>query len=155
MFVGRFDRQLDEKARLVIPAEFVDQLQGPDREAIYVTPGRDGCLWLVPRSHFEGPFARAVLGAGGARDVLADQFFHECQLRSIDKAGRLVLDEAAREMASIPAPGGGEPPQVVVCGSGSYMQVWGRAAYAENAAPRDRVVRLLPQSGTAVPEAGE
>ena len=121
MFVGRHARSLDKKGRLAIPAEFLNRLGVDERDEIYVTPGEQGCVFLLPKSYYSA-FVAKVEEAGD--DEIADQFFHFSQLRSIDKAGRLLLDEGAREFADIPDPAGAAKVTVMVCGSGRYLQVW-------------------------------
>jgi DNA-binding transcriptional regulator/RsmH inhibitor MraZ len=126
LFVGRHARNLDRKGRLAIPAEFLNRLGPDERDEIYVTPGERGCVWLLPKSYYEA-FAAKVQESQD--DDVADVFFHYSQLRSIDKAGRLLLDEGAREFAGIPDPQGDDACAVMVCGSGHYMQVWEQGDY--------------------------
>lgn len=153
MFVGRHLRQLDDKGRVAVPAEFVDLLEGADREALYVTPGKQGCIWLVPPSYYEGDFVRAVAAtfqpAGGAGGGIPDQFFHVCQRRTLDKSGRILIDEDARNLAMLPQPDGAEKVTVVVCGSGRYLQVWSKAEYDAKAAPARLMTQNLPGGGNA------
>ena len=148
MFVGRHVRQLDDKGRLAIPAEYLDLLAGPDREALFITPGKQGCMWLVPKSYYTGDFARVAesfQSVGGA----PDQFFHDCQRRTVDKAGRILIDQDARLLAGIPAPDGAEKVTVVVCGSGRYLQVWHKPDYDGRAVPARQIAQSLPGGGNA------
>lgn len=148
MFVGRHVRQLDEKGRLAIPAEHLELLLGADREEMYVTPGKQGCIWLVPKSYYLGDFTKVVDsfdGPGG----LPDQFFHVCQRRGVDKAGRILIDPDARELAAIPAPDAGEKVSVVICGSGRYLQVWNKADYDARFISARQQFQNLPGGGNA------
>ena len=141
MFVGRHVRNLDRKSRLAIPAEYVNRLQPQDRDELYVTPGKKGCIWLVPKSYWEREFEQ--LAAEYASDV-PDEFYHHCRLRPLDKAGRVLLDDDTRELAELPDPAAGDTVAVTVCGSGRYLQVWGKGAYEQRArTPRD-FARSLP-----------
>lgn len=141
-------RQLDEKGRLAIPAEYLDLLAGGDRDALYLTPGKQGCLWLVPPSYYDSDFATIAQdfeAAGGA----PDQFFHDCQRRTLDKAGRILVDDDARLLAGIPEPDGPERVQVVVCGSGRYLQLWHKPEYDARAIPARQISRNLQGGGNA------
>jgi DNA-binding transcriptional regulator/RsmH inhibitor MraZ len=141
-------RQLDEKGRLAIPAEYLDLLVGTDRDALYITPGKQGCAWLIPPSYYGSDFAAIAKdfeAAGGA----PDQFFHDCQRRTLDKAGRLLVDEDARLLAGIPEPSGPEKISVVVCGSGRYLQLWFKPDYDARAIPARQISRNLQGGGNA------
>jgi DNA-binding transcriptional regulator/RsmH inhibitor MraZ len=146
VFVGRHARNLDRKSRLALPAEFVNRLQPDDRSEVYVTPGKKGCIWLVPKSFWETEFER--LAAEYDSDI-PDEFYHHCRLRPVDKAGRVLLDEDTRELAELSDPAAGDPVAVMVCGSGRYLQVWCKARYEDRArSPRD-FARSLPARGGA------
>lgn len=136
MYVGRHVRQLDGKGRVAVPAEFLARMGPEDRGEVYVTPGENGCIWLVPKTFYEA--MAASLDESEGADEIRDQFYHLSQLRPIDKAGRIVLDEDARAFAGVPDPSGDGKVAVVVCGSGRYMQVWEHRDYETRAkAPRD------------------
>ena len=146
MFVGRHARNLDRKSRLAIPAEYVNRLQPEDRAELYVAPGKKGCIWLVPKSYWEREFERL---AEECESEVPGEFYHHCQLRPVDKAGRILLDEQARGLADLPLPQGDDPVAVMVCGSGRYLQVWEKGAYEGLArSPRDfsRNLPVRPQA---------
>ena len=152
MFVGRHVRNLDRKCRLALPAEYVNRLQPDDRNELYVTPGKKGCIWLVPKSYWDKEFER--LAAEYDSDV-PGEFYHHCQLRPVDKAGRLLLDDSARPLADLATPGADTTVTVMVCGSGRYLQVWEKGVYDELArSPRD-FARRLPSAGGASAPKGE
>lgn len=145
MFVGRHIRQIDDKGRLAIPAEYLDLLSEDDRKALYLTPGKQGCLWLVPPSYYLGDFVQVASSFEGG---LPDEFFHVCQRRPLDKSGRILIDQDARALAGLAAPES-ESVQVVVCGSGRYLQVWPKAEYDGRATPPRHFAQNLPGSGNA------
>ena len=146
MFVGRHARNLDRKSRLALPAEYVNRLQPDDRGELYVTPGKKGCIWLVPKSYWDKEFERL---AAEYESEVPGEFYHHCQLRPVDKAGRLLLDEAARSLAGLLVPSAETTVSVMVCGSGRYLQVWEKGAYEGLAqSPRD-FARSLPAAGAS------
>ena len=144
MFVGRHARNLDRKSRLAIPAEYVNRLQPDDRAEVYVTPGKKGCIWLVPKSYWEKEFER--LAEEYESDV-PGEFYHHCRLRPVDKAGRVLLDDETRQLAGLSDPGDEDAVSVMVCGSGRYLQVWDKTTYEDLArSPRD-FAKSLPAAG--------
>ena len=146
MFVGRHARNLDRKSRLALPAEYVNRLQPDDRGELYVTPGKKGCIWLVPKSYWDKEFERL---AAEYESEVPGEFYHHCQLRPVDKAGRLLLDGEARSLAGLSLPSAETTVSVMVCGSGRYLQVWCKDRYQELArTPRD-FARSLPEAGRA------
>lgn len=128
MFVGKHDRQLDDKGRLAIPAEYVKQFEGDGGERkLVLTPGKSGCIWLITPRYWEEKFEEIARQYSSA---IPDEFYHFCQERDVDKAGRLLVDEKARQLAGLPDPAAGAAPvQVVVAGSGRYIQIWRRDVY--------------------------
>ncbi|MCG3134781.1 MAG: Transcriptional regulator MraZ [Planctomycetes bacterium] len=146
MFVGKQVRHLDDKGRLAIPAEYVDLLSERDRGALYLTPGKRGGIWLVPPSYYEGDFVDVV---GSFEGGLPDEFFHVCQRRPLDKAGRILVDQDARALAGLGDPTGGEKIPVVICGSGRYLQVWPQAEYEQRQTPARHFAQNLPGGGNA------
>ncbi len=152
MFVGRHARNLDRKSRLALPAEYVNRLQPDDRDELYVTPGKNGCIWLVPKSYWDAEFERLAVECDF---LIPDEFYHHCQLRPLDKAGRVLLDEDARPMAALAAPSADTTVAVMVCGSGRYLQVWKAAAYDGAARTPAEFASSLPtrrgHAGTSSP----
>ena len=127
MFVGKFDRALDDKGRVAIPAEFARQLGAPDAERkLVITPGKGGSINLVTLRHWEEKFEDLAKQYASA---IPDEFYHFCQERDVDKAGRILIDEKARELAGLSDPAAGTPVQVVIAGSGRYMQIWRKDVY--------------------------
>lgn len=123
VFLGKHERQLDDKGRLVLPAEYVRQMgdaeAGPRR--VVLAPGRGGCVNLFTQQDFQ---ARASELAAPFETDIPDEFFQHCLERDVDKAGRVLIDDKARELAGLPNPGGEAPVMVVVAGSGRYIQIW-------------------------------
>jgi len=132
VFVGKHDRQLDDKGRLAIPAEYVKQFDGPEGERrLVLTPGKAGCIWLITPKYWEEKFEEIARQYSSA---IPDEFYHFCQERDVDKAGRLLVDEKARQLAGLPDPAAAPAPvQVVVAGSGRYIQIWRRDVYETRA----------------------
>lgn len=155
MFVGKHVRQLDDKGRLAIPAEYVNLLPPDERDALFVAPGAKGCIWLLPRSFYGEMLDRLV---DSDDDETREQFLHYSQRRKLDKAGRILLDDDARAFAGLPAPEPGGKVGVVVCGTGHYLQVWDHDAYFQSVKQPGDFAKSLRKVAKAAsrrtPEAG-
>jgi MraZ protein len=127
VFMGEFQHNLDEKARLTIPAKFREGLG----DAFVATRGLDRCLFVYPRSDWDALAQRLhtlPLTRSDARQFT--RFFlsgaAECEL---DKQGRVLLPANLREYAGV-------KDQCMVLGVGSRVEVWDATAwkqYAETA----------------------
>lgn len=149
MFVGKQIRQLDEKGRLAIPAEYLALLTGEDREALFIAPGKRGGLWLLPPTYYKGDFLQV---APRFDSVVPDEFFHDCQFRTLDKAGRIHIDADARALAGLADPAAPGPKvSVVICGSGRYLQMWSQAEYDAKHVSARVLSQNLPGSGNVFP----
>ena len=149
VFVGKHLRQLDDKGRLAIPAEYLSLLEGADRDALFIAPGKRGGLWLLPPSYYKGAFLEV---APRFDSVVPDEFFHDCQFRPLDKAGRILVDRDARVLGAFTeTPGSGGKVSVVVCGSGRYLQVWAQAEYDQKAISGRVLAQNLSGGGNVFP----
>jgi DNA-binding transcriptional regulator/RsmH inhibitor MraZ len=141
VFLGRHDRQLDDKGRLVLPAEYVRQLGEPESgRGVVFAPGRGGCLNVFTKQDFE--HRHLEIGAAFSSDI-PDEFFQHCQEKDVDKAGRVLIDAMARELAGIPDPAEGGPVQVIVAGSGRYLQIWHKDRYGAKARPASQFAEAV------------
>jgi MraZ protein len=117
MFVGVHDRQLDDKGRLALPAPFRGELG----ERCYVSLGDDGCVTIRETSEFEA-HARELIEAEKRGDLTRSRrrsIAVTSTLLSIDKQGRITLDEKVRQHAGLQlnAP-------VKVAGTFDAIEVW-------------------------------
>lgn len=48
MFQGHADTSIDEKGRIIIPAKFRKHILPEANNVMYITLGRDRCIWLFP-----------------------------------------------------------------------------------------------------------
>jgi division/cell wall cluster transcriptional repressor MraZ len=131
LFLGKHERQLDEKGRLVLPAEYVRQMGDPEAgpRRVVLAPGRGGCLNLFTQQDFQ---ARSLELAAPFETDIPDEFFQHCLERDVDKAGRVLIDEKARELAGLANPASSDV-HVVVAGSGRYIQIWGKGKHESRA----------------------
>lgn len=120
MFIGEYQHNLDEKARLALPIKFREAFS----HGAVVTRGLDRCLFIYPADEWAKladklaalPIAQANTRAF-ARLMLAGAM--DC---TPDKQGRVVLPEYLREYADVQK-------SVVVAGLYNRLEIWNEAAW--------------------------
>ena len=117
LFVGAFERQLDDKGRLALPATFRNRLG----EHCYLAKGQDKCVTVVPSATFEEE-AAVIAARVRQGDVSRNQLralASSAILVTLDKQGRVNVDEQLRDYAGLQL---GEP--VTVAGSFDRLELW-------------------------------
>lgn len=117
MFVGEYDRSVDGNGRLALPSTFRETLG----DRCYVTRHHDGYLAVTTVAEFEAAAAtiadkidRGELPASAARD-----FGVSSMVLSIDKQGRITLDDESRRHAGLRNGG-----SVTIAGAIRHLQIW-------------------------------
>lgn len=117
MFVGVHDRQLDDKGRLALPASLRAHLA----DRCYLTLDFEGCITVSEPSDFEQRAQelieaerRGELTRSRRRSIATASW-----PASIDKQGRITLDENQRAHAGL-APGA----PVKVVGTHDVIEIW-------------------------------
>jgi MraZ protein len=137
LLIGEFRRSLDERFRLSIPAELLDQW-GVEEAACLLSKERPGCvsLWLADeweRKLNEGiELVRSKLRAGRFQDRV-DQVQLLGRLLStrhkevqLSERGRVLIPEGFREFLRV-EPGS----EVMVVGAAVCVEIWRPAAWLE------------------------
>jgi MraZ protein len=96
LFTGEYERTIDAKQRLAIPAEIRSQMD-PELHgsALYIAPGANGRAWLWPEKTFEqmaGAMEQSLLKDEELMEF-EEFMFPQAQRCEIDKAGRVRLAE--------------------------------------------------------------
>jgi MraZ protein len=124
LFVGAFERQLDDKGRLALPAAFRVRLG----EHCYLAKGPDKSVTVVPAATFEAEAeqmaARVRAGEQTRNELRA--LAASAVLVALDKQGRVLVDEALRAYAGLRTEG-----KVVVAGSFDRLEIWSPDRYAQ------------------------
>ncbi len=122
MFVGEYDRSVDGNGRLALPSTFRDELG----DRCYVTTDPGGYIAITTVGNFEADAAilleevrNGLLPESALRD-----FGVNLSVASIDKQGRITLDEASRDHAGIRTGS-----QAIVAGALSKLEVWRPSRY--------------------------
>ena len=121
-FVGKFERTLDEKGRLVLPSKLREHLDGRG----ILTLVEQGCLALWPPDAFDEVSGKLAELARGdrAQQVAYRKFLSECAEIRPDGQGRVTLPEDLVEQAGL----GGD---VLVTGSDNRIEIWDAARWTE------------------------
>lgn len=123
LFVGTFERQLDDKGRMAVPAAFRSRLG----EHCYLAKGQDKCVTLVPAATFEQEAEDMALRvrSGEVNRNQLRALASSATLASLDKQGRINVDEHLREYAELQL---AEP--VIVAGSFDRLELWSAQRFA-------------------------
>ncbi|MCU1503652.1 MAG: mraZ [Ilumatobacteraceae bacterium] len=117
LFVGTHERQLDDKGRLALPAAFRALLG----EHCYLAKGPDKCIEVIPAETFERDAMEAMdaVRRGDATRNTRRSLAGTASLVTMDKQGRVKLDDALRTYAEIPL-----EHQVLVTGNFDRLEIW-------------------------------
>ncbi|MFN2463623.1 MAG: division/cell wall cluster transcriptional repressor MraZ [Candidatus Dormibacteria bacterium] len=115
MFLGKYDRNLDDKGRVAIPAKFREQL--PSGSVITIAP--DNCLRVYPPQEWEVVTGQNRVSAATAsvERNLIRRMFSEAAHLELDGQGRSLLPVHLREQAGITA-------AAVVVGVNNVVEIW-------------------------------
>ena len=120
-FHGIHDHTLDAKNRLTVPAKARPELAG----GVTVVKGFETCLQVWPAADYTRVAQQALAGLNPlgpeARD-LKRHLYGNASSVDLDAAGRVNLSRDQLEHAGLSK-------EVVVVGSGEYLEVWDRDAW--------------------------
>ena len=121
MFIGKHDRSLDDKGRLVLPSGFRRAFE--DAGGGVLAPW-DRCLGLWTRDHFEVVMDKllAKVSDGEADDDVVRVFAGAAADVQLDAQGRFVVPEEHRSHAAIDR-------EVKVLGLPNRVEIWDAARF--------------------------
>lgn len=123
-FRGASTHSLDDKARLIVPKRFLEQLPVAENNLV-LTASRDGCLLLLEKKAFEQISAQIgddPLDNDRVNRDLRRLFLGHAEDVKPDRAGRIVIPKQLQKFMGI----GGEQDgkEMVVVGTGSSIELW-------------------------------
>ena len=116
MFLGQFERGVDKKGRVTLPASFREALQ--DQEVI-VTKGMDPCLFLFTKDQFN-VFRQKLEQMGITNPRLRRfrrHFFSSASKVKLDGMGRINIPQYLRTYAGLTG-------DVIIAGADTYIEIW-------------------------------
>ena len=121
MFIGKHDRSLDDKGRLVLPTTYRRTFD--DAGGGIVAPW-DRCLAMWPRDVFEGVMDKLIdkVESGDASDDVARVFQSQAAEFALDGQGRFVVPVQHRSHAGIQR-------DVYVIGQRRRLELWDTARF--------------------------
>jgi MraZ protein len=122
MFLGQYERTLDEKSRVAIPVELRSGLG----TGAVITRSFDNCLCIYPAARWE-MLANALDDFPQVRSearILARSLFGGAVPCDFDRQGRIVVPAFLREHAGISG-------EVIIVGVNSHVEIWSREAWLQ------------------------
>lgn len=117
MFIGEYNHTLDEKARVIIPMKYREELG----ETFYITKGIDKCLFVF--AAIEWDRFREKLEKNGMRNPESRKFQRQVNSATIecniDKQGRVLLTNNLREYAEIDK-------EITIIGVSNRVEIWAK-----------------------------
>jgi len=121
VFSGEYEHTIDEKGRLIIPADFRAELA----EGAFITRGLDGCLSVYPPAVWEAKVEELSKLPDTRRNVRYLKRMLLAGLKcKLDKQGRILLPAPLREYAGIKS-------EVVIIGMDSRLEIWSKERWQE------------------------
>jgi MraZ protein len=139
-FVGTHDHTLDDKGRLVMPAEFRTHFDGP----AYLSPWA-GCVALWTADRFKSMVRRLEEEErSGETDpaVLRGLAARSKEVR-LDPQGRIIVPPRLREFAALER-------DVVVCGAIDRIEIWNAPDWGGMADELDRSIDAAFRRGSGI-----
>jgi len=123
VFTGRYERQLDPKGRVALPAEFRRQFE----HQCFLTFGEEGCIDVFTPEAFKemaDDLAEKVRNGERPRSALRALMGNTFTV-TVDGQGRVNLESQLREFAHLEVNS-----KVVVTGAYDRMEIWNTEAWA-------------------------
>jgi MraZ protein len=126
MFLGRYDRPIDPKGRITLPAAFREAL---GNDGAVLTRGLDRCLYLFPRRQFAiwRERIRGLPITDQRSRALRRHIFAEAADATPDGQGRILVPGYLRDYAGLQT-------DVVIAGNDTYVEIWDAGRWAEMSA---------------------
>jgi MraZ protein len=116
-FFGQFRHSLDDKGRLILPAEF----RKAHEEGAFIGPSAGGCLVIYTSERFDEvseEITRSAKEAGTEEGInAARSFFSSVQQVTPDRQGRILIAPRLRDAAHLER-------DVVVTGQQNRIELW-------------------------------
>lgn len=117
MLMGEYNHSLDAKGRVILPADFRNELG----ESFIITKGLDNCLFIYPQSEWEQlsvKLRQLPLAKTEAR-AFVRFFFAGARQVELDKQGRFLIPATLRQHASLKK-------DAVLIGVSNRIEVWSK-----------------------------
>lgn len=117
LFLGNFEHSIDNKNRLRLPSKFKNEFNGE----VVLIKGNDGCIFIVPKEHFEKIFKKVcdvpMFDRKAQRSLRF--LFSSVNIMEEDNQGRFLLPNNLKNYAKIEK-------SVVFVGMGQRIELWAK-----------------------------
>jgi len=119
MLTGTYQRSLDAKLRVAVPKGLRGEVAAGEEEALFVTPGTDGCLAVYTPAALAAVAKRLDEAAphGAAGRTFARLFYAQAQRVEIDGQGRIRLPAELAVAAELAG-------EIVILGVQDHLELW-------------------------------
>ncbi|MFQ5505183.1 MAG: division/cell wall cluster transcriptional repressor MraZ [Planctomycetota bacterium] len=121
--------KVDAKGRVFLPRRYLETVDEEEGTRLVVTsywltPGLDGCLWLLDKNEWRRMQRRLRIMDIGSAELRRVQrfFFQHTERTKLDAQGRILLPESHRRLAEI-------TDQVQVLGMVRRIEIWSPTVY--------------------------
>lgn len=126
-FIGEYELTLDEKNRMLIPAEIRRAIDPEkDGQALYLVPGINRVPWMYTERSYEklAEMIQPTIAPGEEMLAFYHIFFSMARRLEWDKAGRLLIPTETMRRCSIQR-------EVTLIGVHDHLELWNRSAWQE------------------------
>jgi len=121
LLIGRYEYALDDKNRLGIPPKYREMLTQEKAKSVFVTSGREGCLYFYLPSQWN-QLVTNNMQAFSMPDkekerAVKRKFFSEAAELELDSAGRILVPQYLKVHAGLKS-------QVLMQGAGDRAEIW-------------------------------
>jgi MraZ protein len=150
LLYGEFDLTVDDKNRILIPAEIRRCIPPELGEALFMGIGRNRVPWFWPEKYYEFLASKIPSGMAPGEDQLAfDQLFFALAMKvSWDKQGRIVMPDKTLKRASIGT-------QVTLIGVRDHLELWNKPAWEAHREDLEKRASEIVRLGGTPPSVGE
>lgn len=140
MFVGVYERQLDDRGRVALPPNFRTELG----EQCYLSFGDDGCVSIRSVESFETEAAELIekVKRGELSRNRQRAFAASATPATVDRQGRVTIDAELRNRTGLEPQAG-----VMVLGSLDQIEIWEPTAFRQNEAAGSAEIAGAEQTG--------
>ncbi len=125
LYSGTFERSLDAKKRVAVPAPWLSRAEG---EIFHIIPHPlESYLMVMPSEEFDRWEQRIQESQATATEkrMAIRKFYSEAHTATTDKQGRILLSDKHCDRAELAG-------EVVFVGGRSRFEIWSRERYAAN-----------------------
>lgn len=124
MFQGNAKSNFDEKGRIIIPSKFRKHITSEANNTLYITLGRDNCLWLFPSYEWTkllkilskiNPFTQSEVR-------MRRQLLKPVEELTIDSQHRILIPQNLLQQVEIKK-------EVLLIGQLDWIELWNEETY--------------------------